>query len=218
METKNIYIIRHGETEYNKLGMVQGSGIDSNLNDFGRAQAKAFYEHFFNVPFDKVYTSRLKRTHQSVKGFIEELQLPWQQLFGLNEVSWGNKEGRILTDDDDQSYFQMIEGWRQGNVHLKAIDGESPIEVQARQRIAWKYIMANTQEKNILVCMHGRAIRILMCLLLDVSLSDMDCFKHQNMGLYQLQFNNGKYTLAQSNYAGHLNELNQKQQEEVFAK
>ena len=33
---KWIYIIRHGETDYNKAGMVQGSGIDSDLNDLGR--------------------------------------------------------------------------------------------------------------------------------------------------------------------------------------
>ena len=40
---KEIYIIRHGETELNRLGIVQGRGVDSDLNDTGRAQAEAFY-------------------------------------------------------------------------------------------------------------------------------------------------------------------------------
>jgi len=46
---KTIYFIRHGETEYNKLGIVQGSGVDSELNENGRAQAQAFYNHSFWV-------------------------------------------------------------------------------------------------------------------------------------------------------------------------
>jgi bisphosphoglycerate-dependent phosphoglycerate mutase len=39
---KDIYLIRHGETDYNRLGVVQGSGIDADLNDLGRRQAQAF--------------------------------------------------------------------------------------------------------------------------------------------------------------------------------
>ena len=84
---KDIYLIRHGETEYNRKRVVQGSGIDADLNDLGQKQAAAFFAHYQNLTIDKIYTSVLRRTHQSVKGFIEK-GLPWEQYEGLNEISW----------------------------------------------------------------------------------------------------------------------------------
>ncbi|RZK17301.1 MAG: histidine phosphatase family protein, partial [Flavobacterium sp.] len=95
---KEIYIIRHGETELNRQGIVQGRGVNSDLNDTGRAQATAFYEHYKNIKFDKIYTSELKRTHQTVNSFIE-LGLPWQQLGGLDELAWGIWEGKPNTEE-----------------------------------------------------------------------------------------------------------------------
>ena len=49
---KELYIIRHGETELNRLGIVQGRGINSDLNDTGRAQAEAFYQYYKETKFD----------------------------------------------------------------------------------------------------------------------------------------------------------------------
>ncbi|HMR56571.1 MAG TPA: histidine phosphatase family protein, partial [Cyclobacteriaceae bacterium] len=69
MTTKKIYLIRHGQTDFNLKGIVQGSGVDSSLNDRGRAQAEAFYETYKNIAFDKIYTSALRRTRESVIGF-----------------------------------------------------------------------------------------------------------------------------------------------------
>jgi broad specificity phosphatase PhoE len=86
LTSKKIYLIRHGQTDYNLQNIVQGSGVDTDLNDRGRQQAQAFFERYKEVPFQKVYTSALKRTHQSVKGFLE-LGLPHMQLAGLNEIS-----------------------------------------------------------------------------------------------------------------------------------
>lgn len=210
MRDKKIYIIRHGETQYNKLGLVQGSGIDSNLNDLGRKQAEAFHKHFKDIPFDKVYTSQLQRTHQSVAKFIDN-KLPWQKLEGLNEISWGYKEGRIITDDDDRQYYTMINGWKSGEYHHKVEGGENPLEVQARQKTAWKYIMSHPNETNVLLCMHGRAMRILLCYLLDVELSEMDNFPHHNLCLYLLNYNaqTGKFSAELKDYREHLNQLNE---------
>lgn len=57
---KDIYLIRHGETAYNRLGMVQGSGIDSDLNALGQQQAQSFFEYYKDLNFDKIYTSKLR--------------------------------------------------------------------------------------------------------------------------------------------------------------
>lgn len=203
---KTIYLIRHGQTEYNKLKLVQGSGIDSNLNEYGWVQGRAFYEQYHHISFDHIYTSELKRTHQTVKNFIDQ-SIPWNQLEGLNEISWGKKEGKIITAQDDEQHYEMLAAWKSGNWAWKIEDGESPLEVQARQKRDWTKIMSRTEEKNILVCMHGRAMRILLCMLMKSSLSDMDRFAHSNTCLYKLMYSEGKYSIQLANDTSHLQNL-----------
>jgi len=68
---KIIYIVRHGETDFNRKGIVQGGGVDAPLNELGRQQAQAFYDIYKDVLFEIVLTSKLQRTHQTVQPFLE---------------------------------------------------------------------------------------------------------------------------------------------------
>ncbi len=54
------------------MGIVQGSGVDSSLNDTGFKQSKAFYEKYQNENFDVVITSTLKRTYETAYPFIND--------------------------------------------------------------------------------------------------------------------------------------------------
>ena len=191
---KKIYIIRHGETDLNKLGIVQGRGIDSDLNDKGRAQAEAFFNYYKLISFDKIYTSNLKRTHQTVKGFID-LGLPWQKLSGLDELAWGLWEGKKSSLKSRAAFRLMIEAWQGSNYEAKFKGGESPNEVQFRLKEAMQIVKSKTEEKCILICMHGRAMRLLLCLLLDKPLSEMGDFPHQNTTLYRMGYENGKFSV-----------------------
>nr|HAD52338.1 histidine phosphatase family protein [Algoriphagus sp.] len=73
MNRKKIYLVRHGQTDFNLRGVVQGSGIDAPINDTGRAQAKAFFEAYQNIAFDQVYHTALIRTRQSIESFISKV-------------------------------------------------------------------------------------------------------------------------------------------------
>jgi len=191
---KTIYLIRHGETACNRQGVVQGSGIDSDLNELGQAQATAFYETYKQVPFHKVYTSALKRTHQSVNGFIED-GLTWEQHEGLNEISWGIREGKIPNSKDDSYYANLIDNWVSGNTSMPAEGGESPQDVINRQKPVFDLILSRPEEEVVLVAMHGRAIRILLTMLLERPLHEMDSFPHANLCLYKLiyDYETGKF-------------------------
>lgn len=203
MTSKKIYLIRHGQTDYNLQNIVQGSGVDTDLNDRGRQQAQAFFDRYKDVPFQKVYTSALKRTHQSVKGFLE-LGLPHEQLAGLNEISWGTKEGHKVTPSEDEYYHYMLKQWQLGNTTLKIEGGESPEDVVKRMQPAVDHIMSRTDEQTILICMHGRAIRILMCLLLNYPLKSMDMFEHENLCLYLLNYTGSMFSVERYNDRDHL--------------
>jgi broad specificity phosphatase PhoE len=203
---KHIYLTRHGQTSYNQQNVIQGSGIDSDLNDLGRLQAKAFFEAHKVVPFDAVYTSCLKRTIQSVQGFID-LGIKHEAHTALNEISWGAKEGQpILPIDEDPFFARMLEEWRKGNTHFSAFGGESPNQVAERQRPFLERILSSEMdaEQHILICMHGRAMRVLLCLLLNYGLGEMDTFEHGNLCLYHLVHTGSMINVLKYNEQSHL--------------
>jgi broad specificity phosphatase PhoE len=203
LSSKKIYLIRHGQTDYNLQNIVQGSGVDTDLNARGRAQAEAFFAAYRGISFDKVYTSVLKRSQQSVKGFLE-LGLPHEALVGLNEICWGTKEGHKITPDEDEYYHYMLKQWQLGNTSVRIENGESPEDVVVRMKPAIDHIMSKPEEQTILICMHGRAIRILLCILMNYPLKSMDMFEHENLGLYLLNYTGTMFQVERYNDTAHL--------------
>lgn len=203
MIEKTLYIVRHGQTDLNKQGIVQGRGRDTDLNDEGRRQANQFYEAYKSVVFDKIYISELKRTQQSIQQFID-LGIPYQKLAGLDELAWGIYEGQPATTENKAAFLDLMRNWLDGNLDTKFEGGESPNEVKERQLQALEIIMAHPEEKNVLVCMHGRALRLLMCILTGLPLTQMDTFPHQNLVLYKVTYDGSKFTIVEANNALHL--------------
>ena len=187
LKSKTIFLIRHGETDYNRRGVVQGSGVDADLNDMGRAQAAAFFQAYQHVPFAKIYISNLKRTLQTVNAFIE-LGLPYERYDGLNEISWGTMEGKVPNNFDNEYYRDLIERWSAGETSLTTDGGESPEQVRDRQKVVIDLILARPEEEPILIAMHGRAMRILLCWIMNLPLAQMDQFEHSNLCLYKLHY------------------------------
>jgi probable phosphoglycerate mutase len=206
--TKEIYLIRHGETDYNLAGRVQGSGIDAPLNAKGQAQAQAFFASYGNMKFDRIYVSELMRARQSVAPFIKK-GIPVEAHGGLNEICWGKYEGHQITHTASEYFEDLFSRWRAGETDIPiGGTGESPLDVALRQEPVIDLIFSRTEEKKILICMHGRAMRILLCQLLDLPLSMMETFKHQNLSLYHLRFEEGSPVKCErENCLEHLKEV-----------
>lgn len=185
---------------------MQGSGVDSSLNDAGRAQAKAFFDAYQSVPFSRIYTSALKRSQESVKHF-EERGGVIEPHSALNEISWGSKEGQRITPQEDAYYRWILNQWQLGNTHLPIEGGESPDAVAHRQESFLRLLQTRREDKNVLVCMHGRAMRILLCQLLNYPIRSMDMFEHENLCLYLLHFNGSHYSVELYNQTDHLSDL-----------
>jgi probable phosphoglycerate mutase len=196
-------LLRHGQTDFNVQGIVQGSGVDSDLNDTGRRQAAQFFRAYGQVPFDKVYTSTLRRTQQSVQQFLD-LGLPHEAHSGLNEISWGTREGTRITLEEDAEYRHVLSQWATGNTGARLEGGESPDEVAARQRPFIELLKARADEETVLVCMHGRAMRVLLCQLLGYPLHCMEGFEHSNLCLYKLCYTGSMFTVLNFLDVAHL--------------
>lgn len=199
---KDIFLIRHGETVFNKLGIVQGSGVDTDLNETGRQQASAFYSMYKEIPFEVVLTSDLKRTHQTVQPFTEK-GLTWEQFSEIDEMSWGDHEGIERTSELEADYKLVTSEWEKGNYDIGIKGGETINEVVARCRVFVEQLKKR-DEQTLLICAHGRLNRCLLCVLLDLPLSHMDSFSHSNTGLYRLQFDGEQFGLLTNNDTAHL--------------
>lgn len=203
MNPKKLYIIRHGQTDYNKNGMVQGRGIDAPLNKEGSRQADLFYEKYASHPFDKIYISELQRTFQSVEKFIDT-GIPYQKLSGLDEISWGTQEGQPFTAEAAKLYKKTIQQWTEGKLSVGVSNGESPLEVMRRQQLAMETILSAQEESQVLICMHGRAMRILLTWLVGQHLSEMEKVPHANLGLYIVSVTSDGFVIDQTNDISHL--------------
>ena len=194
-----LYIIRHAETEYNKKGIIQGSEVDSDINDVGESQANSFYEYHKDINFDKIYVSDLKRTFQTIRRFTKN-GLSYEKLKEFNEISWGVNQGK---SDDLKDYARLIDTWLAGNLDNKFEEGESPNEMSVRLVKGFNKVLDDDHD-TVLLCIHGRALRILLSKIIDNDLTKMDKYVHSNTGLYILEYKNGKYEILGSNLRDHL--------------
>lgn len=204
-KSKTIYIVRHGETDYNRQGIIQGSGIDASLNEWGKAQAAAFFDAYQHVAFDKIYTSELVRTQQSVQQFIDS-GIPFEKHAGLNEISWGVYEGHKPSSIDGEAYAQLMLDWKEGKVDRSTLGGETPLQVSNRQSQFLKYMLSKKEEDTVLIATHGRAMRILLASFSDKNLRHMDRFEHSNLCLYKVEYSyvDQQFSIILSNDITHL--------------
>jgi broad specificity phosphatase PhoE len=203
LSIKKVYLIRHGQTDYNLQNIVQGSGVDTCLNQTGYDQATRFFQAYKHVPFDKVYTSVLQRTIQSIQSFID-LGIPHEAHATLNEICWGRKEGKKVTPHDDDEYLRLISDWDAGRLESRIEGGETPNEVAARLDTFIELMLSRPEEKTILICMHGRAMRVLLCRLLHYPVQYMNLFEHHNLGLYELHYTGTMFSVRRHMDIGHL--------------
>jgi probable phosphoglycerate mutase len=199
---KTVYIVRHGETDFNRLGIIQGSGVNSELNETGLRQALAFFEHYRHVPFEAVLTSRLQRTHQTVKHFIDG-GLPWEQFEEINEMNWGKHEGKEGTPEMIEEYQMIKSEWGNGNYDARIQGGESAAELG--ERIS-RFVahLRQRDEQLLLICSHGRAMSALMSVLRQEELKHMNKYIHHNTGLWMTHFSDGLFRFEIENDTRHL--------------
>lgn len=142
---KKLYIVRHGQTLFNKKNRIQG-WCDSPLTKLGHRQAKATKEYFEKrgVTFDKACCSTLHRTEETLKDITD---LDYSRYDALKEFNYGLLEGES-TDLACQKKDDL-------NTYYVQFGGETPKQVEDRVEKAIRTIMEEDDAKSILIVMHG---------------------------------------------------------------
>ncbi|MDD9912233.1 MAG: histidine phosphatase family protein [Alphaproteobacteria bacterium] len=153
---KTFYFLRHGQTDWNLQGRLQGS-IDVSLNGTGRQQARDSVSAVEKLGVQYIVTSPLKRTFQTAEIINETLQLPLVKDERLKERSFGSYEKCLKQDIIKKHNLQkgdLIEDYLP--------EDAEPLE-EASERIV-QAVAEHTQNKgeNILFVGHGVLMRALM--------------------------------------------------------
>ena len=199
---KTIYFIRHGETDLNRAHIVQGSGVDSSLNELGHQQAGHFYDYYKHQNFDLVICSTLKRSYQTVIRFVDN-EIPLLRFAEINEMNWGVHEGKSSTPEMKAAYVEMIRQWNLSNFDARLEEGESAREMADRIN-SFLDQLKQMPQKKILVCSHGRALRCVMTLLKGQHLREMESYKHSNTGLFLVEQEGQEFKVLLENDTRHL--------------
>lgn len=205
-EMKTYYFIRHGETEYNKKGIIQGSGVDSSLNDTGIKQAEAFYLYYQHVGFDHIICSQLQRSYQTILPFVAQRQLAHERTALINEISWGIHEGQSGSLELRERYQRMVEAWSNDDLDHSLPQAESARQLAQRSAQFLTYLVT-LPYKQVLICTHGRTLRCLLCLMKGQHLREMESYDHSNTGLFVAKWSKGDFILELENDLKHLDHL-----------
>lgn len=156
-----LYIFRHGQTDGNVKNIVQGAGVDIELNALGRSQAAQLGEILQSEHLDAIYCSPMKRAKETAKIVATACNIPVIIMQGLEEVHFGEAEG-MLSEDAHKKYadiFSIIHNpsnpdWM--NVHVPG--GESVQQSLERGKRTLEHIVLESQRRGyqkIGIATHG---------------------------------------------------------------
>ena len=163
-----LYIVRHGETVWNREGRIQGH-TDVALSERGLEQARLLAKRLNTVPFDAAYASDLRRAYETAAVVLEDRGVPIHPTPRLREYHKGRFEG--MTEAELRAlYPNEYPGYVSKDLDYAPKGGESTREVSARMAAVINEIKENHLSDNVLVVGHGGSLRAAMMSLLGMSL------------------------------------------------
>jgi len=202
-----IFLIRHGQTEYNRMGLLQGRGIDAPLDSTGLEQSQAVARHLRSEVVDKIFTSSLSRAINTAQIIADELHLHIEGCFeDLDEMHFGTAEGRDFVEVNEELQ-QLYSLWQKGDVDTGFELGESPLQVLERANSCMMNIIREHEGKSIIFVIHGRLIRIILSHWLGIGLQRMHEIQHTNTSVNKLIWNGSGFRAVQLNQIDHLKDV-----------
>jgi broad specificity phosphatase PhoE len=131
-----LILVRHGETHWNKDGLVQGGDSDIELNDTGLEQARKLAAFLKNESVTVILSSPLRRAISTAEVIASYHQLPVEIEQGLKELKVGDLEGVAISNLRTTFSRFLLQWWQDGEA-MKLPNGESLVDLQQR---AWKVI------------------------------------------------------------------------------
>jgi broad specificity phosphatase PhoE len=176
------FFVRHGQTDYNAQGRVQGH-IDIPLNELGRWQAEQAGERLKSYEIGGIISSDLARASETARAIAQHH--PVQTLLTtplLREINYGAFEG-MQFPEIESTYPEEYLQWREGEIDYTPPGAESIYEQRARARKALMWVQEHCPDCDAVVVAHGGILRSLIANLLDLGIDQQNRLHFDNTSL-----------------------------------
>jgi broad specificity phosphatase PhoE len=197
-----IFLVRHGETDWNMIRRIQGGASDIPLNEKGKKQAEGVAVRLKSEPIKAIYSSPLQRALHTAQAIARYHDLPIETLPSLKEILVGELEG-VSGSEMKLRFDQLICQTCQDRSLVKLPGGESLSDVQIRAWSTLQEISAKHVEGNLVLVSHYFVILSLICTVLNLPLFEIPHMRSQPGTLNIITFENGNSRLELFNDGCH---------------
>ena len=178
-----IFLVRHGETQWNKEGRFQGQ-IDIPLNNNGKDQASKAFKYLKEVNFNRAFSSSMHRPYETAQIILQnKSDLEITKVDELKEISHGLWEGK-LENEIEKQWPELLRKWHEKPEKVMMPEGECIKEVSERSVKAWGNICLSQKNNDLtLLVAHDAVNKTLICNILGIDYSNIWMIKQGNGGI-----------------------------------
>jgi len=197
-----IYLVRHGQTAWNKEEIFRGR-TDVPLDETGFREAQLVAGYFRGKEIHAIYSSPLLRAFQTAQEISKVCDLGVTPLEGIVDMSFGGWEGRSLQEvrEKDQERYRQ---WREEPHRVKVPGGETLDEVRVRSMATLEKMIESHSGKTLVVVSHRVITKVILCGILGLDNSHFWQIVQDTTAINLIQHKNGKYILSLMNETCHL--------------
>lgn len=150
-----VHFVRHGENPANLTRQFSYRVVDYPLTERGVAQALATARHFRGQPIAAIYSSPLRRAHQTAEIIGEALDLPVQTVEAFREVNVGALELEPPNEANWALHDRIIAEWFGGQPSSRFPDGEDLTTLTQRMRQGLLDVLGGRHDQQMIIVAHG---------------------------------------------------------------
>ena len=203
VDNLKLYIIRHGQTEWNTQKRLQGWN-NSSLTQKGVLDAENLSQRLKDINFDYIYSSIQKRAIDTANIIRNNRKLDIIKLDGLKEIGFGKWEGMEIGEIQDKYKEEFDIYLNRPHLYKPTQNGESYEDIFKRVKISLEEILKN-KGKNVLVVSHGVTLKVLTSIIKEIPLEEMHSLPiHRGTALNICEVKNDKIEFVLEGDTSHM--------------
>lgn len=201
-----LIIIRHGESEWNRIGRYQGQA-DAPLSELGTRQAEALANRLRNEPIHTIFTSPLQRARRTAEAVARHhANVPFTVEPALLEIDHGDWQG-LMSNEVMERFGPGLLEWRQHPTRSQMPNGESFSNILKRVLDFKERLYAQYANRNVLVSTHDVVVKILVADALGMDMDRINRIWVTNASVSVIEYGDGMPYLVSLSEACHLGRL-----------
>jgi broad specificity phosphatase PhoE len=197
-----IYLIRHGQTDWNKDKIFRGRA-DVPLNAHGRKEAAALARHLKHVVPVACYSSPLSRAIETAEAAVKSRSIDVEVDEGIIDIDYGDWQG-IRDEEVRERFPEIYRRWQERPYRVRFPGGESLAMVKKRALASLERIRNENPDGIVFVVAHRVVTKVLMCAALGLGNSAFWKIRQDNCAYNIIEFSGNEAVVVLMNETCHM--------------